>query len=75
MTADNQKKMTPAEAVAANILRQSEETLVSSVERVGSGGFGEIFELTLHNSTCEYEGHYWKNPVIVTNVVILKSIG
>ena len=65
-----EEQIAPAEAVARKILRSTEASLMSSVTKIGAGGFGDIYEMCLKKPIAdqELEGSHWETPVHVRNV-------
>jgi len=68
---DEPGQMNPADAIAQKILKPMEVNLVSSIKRVGSGGSGEIYKMSLKRFVTdqELEGSQWKTRSHVRKVI------
>ena len=69
-----EEQIAPADAVARKILKSTEASLMSSVTKIGAGGFGDIYKMSLRRPITdqELEGSHWETPV--HNVFLLCGI-
>ena len=65
-----EEQIAPADAVARKILKSTEASLMSSVTKIGAGGFGDIYKICLKKPITdqELEGSRWETVVHVRNV-------
>lgn len=60
--------ITPSEAVARKILRDDETRFVSSVTKVGAGGFGSVYKISLKRSFSEQDTTPWMTSALGRDV-------
>lgn len=65
-----EEEITPAEAVVKQILTSTQANLVTSVTKIGAGGFGDIYKMCLRRpiTNQRLEGSPWETAAHVRDV-------